>query len=742
MAPPKKDAFSDLLNYAHENLLKSLTGSSLTNLSLKPGPQAQAKPSDTNNWGNLDILMPTLVLSPPDSTSLTPLNISDPFDFFELNSRPEMALVQSSSPSGMSDESSPAPKLPNRPSADATLLDDEFTDAFPSTALKPQRNESPIAEPAPKQQNSDPSTQTGERDHVLAALMSEGFPIDIANKAIDRVGPDFEKCVRLIVMKSVRPETQRLASPSMDLGSAFQGVSNDIYKKATWLLDQSRKTVIKNINNLQAQRARREGNDLPAWIASQHKYKDQAVERKKDGGNYEDYGTDDENINEAEIRSIVQAQRQKEVERQRQRLEALGKPSKPKGSHDLQSSRENRTTGPSSVPGHVTSSELPVAPERQHHLSSQSSASSLHKNEHAQAPPTPEVDLLGLGTPQAPLTRAQRFKQNSKDDMSYVSPSRRRHADHKSTERTPRPATSEPLNTFAQSDYETHKAKGAASFSAGDYDNALTAYNRCLQSLPEKHELRIVITSNLALTAIKIGNYRLASLNCEEGLALVGDHAGDLEWLLNDKNIKYWFVRLLARKAESLEMLENFPASLECYMLLITKYGVNDKKTMDAKRRVNIIVNPVKQTSKPTLKPAPLCKTSPSFSSNKKLDQVKNQHMKEKLQEQQKFQLHDVVDDRIQQWSRGKEDNLRALLMSLTDVLPQHLGFPFITNKKITINELMLTKKVKVHYMKVISNIHPDKLGSFLLEDQMICQAVFVTLNKAWDTFKVQNNIS
>lgn len=801
MAPPKKDAFSDLFNLAHGGLLRSSPSSSLNDLSQKPATQPQSRPSTTNNWANLDILSPNVGANANLSKPLNPLNANaqknggsygsgpgfsaeidpfsvfekpsnnttpnqalntnglDPFDFFEANSRPDNNRNQNQNSNPDSAQDLLAPKLPRRPGNDVALLDDEFTDAFLENIP-----DLPLDEPEPSVDSHN--DEINQRDHVLAALMSEGFAIDIANKAIDKVGPDFEACTRLIVMSSVRPE-QRRQNSTKDLGVTFQDMSSDLYKKASLFLDKSKKTVIKNINNLQNQRVRREGNDLPAWIASQHKYKDQAAERKKDGSSYEDYGSDDENIDTDEIRRIIQSQRQKEIERQRQRLESLGRSrssSSSKSATPLESLNTSRNSpdlarvasleksrqasklldhrahretarserNPESVLSRDSATNVPVSkPSRLH------TATSIKNS-------APEVDLLGLGSVQEPLSRAQRFKQDLQQEQSYVSPSRRRQpkaVPQKAAISKPRPAVSGPLNTFAQSDYETHKAKGSEAFSAGDYDNALNAYTKCLQSLPEKHELRIVITANLALTAIKIGNYRLASQNCEEGLALVGDHVADQDWVINDKNIKYWYVRLLARKAESLEMLENFPESLQCYMLLITKFGVNDKKTMDAKRRVNNIVNPPKQEVKSVSKPSPLA-TSAHAKSTKNLDQFKSRHMKEKLQEQQKFQLHDVVNERIQKWSHGKEDNLRSLLMSLSDVLPLRLGFPFITTKKITINDLMLTKKVKINYMKVISNIHPDKLGGYQLEDQMICQAVFVALNKAWDAFKTQNNIA
>ncbi len=44
--------------------------------------------------------------------------------------------------------------------------------------------------------------------------------------------------------------------------------------------------------------------------------------------------------------------------------------------------------------------------------------------------------------------------------------------------------------------------------------------------------------------------------------------------------------------------------------------------------------------------------------------------------------------------------------------------------------------------MKAIGKVHPDKLGTDIsVENKLIANAVFSTLNKAWDTFKAQNKI-
>lgn len=791
--PPKKDAFADLFLSA-AGASQSLSNSSLNILASqdqKPKPQA-------TQWSNIEILSPN-VASPRGSSSNTPKPSAaqfDPFSIFDSKPSPSPSVSISVNqdnaqikPNVQSNvQSNVHPR--SRPSAGVSLLDDEFTDAFVTSEPEPlkqpqshpQTSFRPVA-PTPERANiaapirPQSAQAMDERDTVLAELIDIGFPIGVANKAIDDVGPDLQTCVNHIMSRGQsrsssgllrsgrngrnvdfnRGERQPTNSP--DLGGSFQDISSDILKKASWLFDKSKKTVIKNINHLQNTHTRDANNSMPTWMKNQSKYKDGALERKSNGETYVDYGDDEENINAEEIQRIMRQQREREVERQRERLESMGKTTSGRSSRgsgkDFQGppdvhihaalGRNSPAVAPrvpvrpSLTPANSRSSRArqPSSPQVKSTSNVPVPTASQPPKAAAQKVPEPEFDLLGLGGGES-LSRAERFKQHSGEGQTYVSPSRRRPG--KASK--PRNTTAEALNAFQQSDFETFKGKATTSFTQGDYGDALSAYTRCLEALPPKHELRIVIFSNLAITQINLGNYKAAKQQCEQGIELVGENIDDTDWTINDKVIKYWYIRLLTRKAESLQMLENFPESLQCYVELVTKYGVTDKKVMDAKRRVGNIVNPPKPAPKPRPKSAsPTPVPSGSVANNEVVEKIRQKHQQERAQDEMRFKLHDQVHDRITAWTNGKEGNLRSLLMSLDEVIPSRLGFPFL-QKKITISDLMLTKKVKINYMKVISSIHPDKLSKFGLEDQMICQAVFVALNKAWDTFKEQNGLN
>lgn len=758
MAPPKNDAFADLFQSA-AGTSRKLTAAPMNDLSLKQ-PMAK-KAVDNANWFDLEALSPGN--SSTTSRQMTPQK-SGLYSTTGFANASGLTSIDPFSLSSLSDSLPPQPQRPSNASPatqNGSLLDDEFTDAFveetPKVAPTSSSSVSQIkmgqrTEQTLRQQTIPQRKREFRNDDIIAELVDIGFSIEDANEALLYAGPDLQECVNFIMNKNSKPSQQRSErmdfqrsqqrSPP-DFNAAISDVSNKLYSTASWFIDTSKKKVISGISTLQQQHLNNKNSDgTPAWMKNQHKYKDGALERKN-GESYEDYGTDEENINTEEIQRIIATQKQRERERQRERLsgrspnpelrprlpqkssyeppEMLLRPSRLKPSHSSPSPRPAFESTAPSQPSRPTSSQ------------SETTNTTPQNNE--------SVDLLGL-TSETNESPAQKFKlagRGSTMDDSYSIPSRRTQVTS-SRPLTPRIATNEVLNAFQQSDYETLKEKGAQAFSRGDFNDALEAYTKCLQAIPEKHELRIVITSNLALTAIKLGDYRLAKERCNEGIVLVGESYGDTQWTINDKSIKYWYIRLLSRKAESLEHMEQFPEALECYMLLISKHGVTDLKIMDAKRRVNKIVNPPKpqvkrQSALPT--PAPASKAQ-----SEKVQRIQQQHQKEKQEEQMKFELHDKVHDRMLQWSKGKETNIRALLMSLSDVLPQRLGFPFITNKVITMNDLMLTKKVKINYMKVISSIHPDKLEHLGVEDKMICQLVFVALNKAWDEFKVQNQIA
>ncbi|CAH2355617.1 auxilin-like clathrin uncoating factor Swa2p [[Candida] railenensis] len=713
--PPKKDAFADLFSSASGSKPKASMNQQQAHRQNSPlngqnGSNGIGN-GGSNMWGGLDMLgskntsstsitnhnsssfstprqsspLPHLVPQQKQQSAAVQTKTSDLWDDFLTNDRP--AAPQNAPASRPTSHSNSVN------STSLNLLDDDFTDAYvevPKAAKKqqepavrpssrPANDSASFASPSP-QSNTSPAlskqSTSSNRDRVLAELIDIGFPVDVSNRAIDNVGPDVQKCVNFI-MGGGEPKTN--SGSRQDTGSVspmnFEAISSDLFSKASSFLSKGRETVLKNIEQFQQPKG---DTSRPAWMKNSERYKEWLVNGEEDLGERE---------------------RLEKVKPSRRTREELTTPDLPR--------RPTRQSS-SKVSAPTSRIQSPIkAPTPSVSGSSRSSFNSPPVSEQARpntsntpaitspSPPVEEFDLLG-------------FNEGSSQNQNQR------------------------LDQFLQVDYDKFKKLATSSFTNGDYDVALTNYRKCLDILPSEFDERIVIFSNLAVTLTKIGNYKQARTYCESGLTMIPDsRIADLQWKIYDKPIKTWYLKLLSRKAESLEQLELYPEALKSYLDLI-KLGMNDRKIMDGKRRVDNIVNPKKNppTQAPSA-PKVTRATAPSVNAKK----VSEQFDKQKKEEDEKFKLHDEIHGLITQWSSGKEDNLRTLLVGLPDVVPNHLNFNFI-NKRITINDIMLPKKVKINYMKVISSIHPDKLGNLELRDKMICQGVFIVLNKAWDSFR------
>jgi hypothetical protein len=74
-------------------------------------------------------------------------------------------------------------------------------------------------------------------------------------------------------------------------------------------------------------------------------------------------------------------------------------------------------------------------------------------------------------------------------------------------------------------------------------------------------------------------------------------------------------------------------------------------------------------------------------------------------EDQARHELKDVVDAKINAWKGGKEQNIRALIASLDNVL-----WPALNWQKVGMHELVTPNQVKVRYTKAIAKLHPDKV--------------------------------
>ncbi|KAK6453793.1 auxilin-like clathrin-binding protein required for normal clathrin function [Scheffersomyces xylosifermentans] len=764
--PPKKDAFADLFQSATST---NNSSAKVNNLSMSERQkQQQQKPgigASNSTWSNIDVLSgassrtgsPIAALNPtkpPQSRAYSPLapsNVStpsslgsssssslngikptkpvnDPFDIFTSNASPPLKPQN-----GISTNQHPQKQQQSQSvttsSNGMSLLDDDFIDAFPVSQPPPpqQPRRQPIAQPEPEPAPRVPrhslntiqtESPTSKKDSVLAGLVDIGFSIEDANEAISKQGLDLQACVNYIMSKSSAPNS-RTSTPGASHGASHRNanggrpgevynlndMSSDFFKTANKLLYKSKQTVMKNLESLQlsGSSANSSTSSIPEWMKNQEKYKADAVEKKYGHGEEElDYGSDSENINQEEIERFMRAQKERDRERAKTRFDNI----KNKALHMSGSSQTRR-----------------IEQNRERLADTKSAINRV---------PTPSRSPVSAPiTPRAPVKKQQPAPQKEPENVDLLGISSSSDSRPSSSLRD-----STPLNQFEQVDYTTAKETAQVAFKSGNYSTALESYLICLNKLSPKHELRVIIYSNLAVVYKLVGQLKQSLDAIESALPLISveEEVPNSKFTIDSKPVKYWYTKLIITKAEVLELMEKYESSLDHYQILIKELGVLDKKIMDGRRRVDKIVNPDNhkvKTSAPPSAPKPAPPSRPSSVAPKPevpdIDPL----------------VKDRIDTQIQNWAKSKQNNLRALLTNLGEVIPEKINMnPALRN--LTTNELMLNKQVKIQYMKVISSIHPDKLASQCKGDkeaELVCNGVFIILNKSWDAFKEENSM-
>ncbi|RAL12768.1 UBA/TS-N domain protein [Aspergillus homomorphus CBS 101889] len=301
----------------------------------------------------------------------------------------------------------------------------------------------------------------------------------------------------------------------------------------------------------------------------------------------------------------------------------------------------------------------------------------------------------------------------------------------------------------------THRQReiAAEAYKRGDYGAAHEAFSAALTPLPDKHPITILIRSNRAMTALKVGEPKVAIGDADTILELIGPMKGEGESidLCNGeaaKPMKDFFGKALMRKAEALEQLERWADAAQNWKLAVES-GHGGSTSIQGRNRCEKAAGISKPPAKPAAParrpPAPALKKvsalddlqGSSGASSEAVTRLRAANQAAERADEEKFALSESVDARLAAWKGGKQDNLRALLGSLDTVLWPEAGW-----KKVNMSELILPNKVKIQYMKGIAKVHPDKIPtSATTEQRMIAGAVFGTLNEAWDKFKKENNL-
>ena len=281
------------------------------------------------------------------------------------------------------------------------------------------------------------------------------------------------------------------------------------------------------------------------------------------------------------------------------------------------------------------------------------------------------------------------------------------------------------ISPFALQASSKARQEGTLAFKRGDYALATTLYSTGLTTMPSAHPLSLPILTNRALSHLKTGDPKAAIADTKSALDLIGPSRGASETvdLGGDEGIKqmiiYW-EKAMTRQAEALEQLERWSDAGTVWKACV-EAGVGGATSIAGRNRCEKAGTAPSQ-SKPSVarKPAapkPRPKVSAlgdlapeSAQSVQAVSRLRAANAAADRVDDEKFALADVVDSRVKKWRLGKENNLRALLSTLQNVLWEGSGW-----KEIGMGELLMPGKVKIHYMKGIAKVHPDKVSVFSL---------------------------
>ncbi|KAH9947228.1 hypothetical protein B0H21DRAFT_778711 [Amylocystis lapponica] len=280
-----------------------------------------------------------------------------------------------------------------------------------------------------------------------------------------------------------------------------------------------------------------------------------------------------------------------------------------------------------------------------------------------------------------------------------------------------------------------HKAAGTEMFKLGRYAEAETAYSAALAALPAAHLLRIPLLNNRALTRIKTGDHAAVG---------AGFHPAREAKVARRKrcgvDLGDALVKAFRRRAEAYEGREKWDAARQDWEVLAGRSGRAGRMLTAGADTVTpvgavaprpaVMSRPKpKPKSTPASRPVQRGSTPPSAA----LNRVREANEAAEAEDQARHELKDVVDTRLGVWKNGKENNIRALIASLDTVLWPELGW-----QKVGMHELVTPSQVKIRYTKAIAKLHPDKLSAnnTTVEQRMIANGVFGSLNDAWNAFK------
>ena len=349
----------------------------------------------------------------------------------------------------------------------------------------------------------------------------------------------------------------------------------------------------------------------------------------------------------------------------------------------------------------------------------------------------------------APSRKDDLASMFSEDTPTYVSPHRRRVGNPSTSARaSPNPtqaptvAAAPPPRRVIQVDSvppstlsscAASRTKGTEKFKLGQFAEAEAAYTSAITCLPPNHALLIALYTNRAASRLKTGDSGGAAGDCTTALRIMGvseDLGGirDLELAVLDGpgvgsmgklELKEQAVKAIQRRAIAFEAMERWERARVNWERLAGLGWANGKAREEATRsagRCRKMVAGGTESGSGVMNGDATTASKPKPRSNIRVrrDILPSGEAVRKLQkaaaaqeaeDSLKADLKDSVDARITSWKGGKENNLRALIASLENVLWPELGWV-----KVGMHELVTPCQVKIRYTKAIAKVHPDKV--------------------------------
>ncbi|PWN47550.1 hypothetical protein IE53DRAFT_349019 [Violaceomyces palustris] len=336
------------------------------------------------------------------------------------------------------------------------------------------------------------------------------------------------------------------------------------------------------------------------------------------------------------------------------------------------------------------------------------------------------------------------------------------------------------------------RSEGNEHFRKGAYGDAESSYTRGLDSLDGASLRRIPLYNNRAHSRLKNGDNANAIKDCDQVLLLIvppggGGEAGGGEARIfrpreetplpdpirNEVNLRESWAKAVLRRAQAKEAMEKWDSAKRDWEALqrfekeegsgkggainlrlaadgiqrcVKMVGGGDgggdaKKQMGASSdrrgaggagvggRGKVAEGRRKAVASPSSSQLESAKSAVEMG----LERLRAETAANLAEEAEKLSLKDSVDDRINSWKAGKENNIRALIASVDTIAWDGLAWT-----KVGMHQLVTDAQVKKAYTRAIAKLHPDKLKAkeTTLEQRMIASGAFNVLNEAFNASK------